>query len=123
MPMLFSEGVVTGRISLDQFVDLTSPNAARLFGLYPRKGVIALGSDADLAPGIRASAHRRRRPMRSRADYSVYDGWDVQGWPRIVSSAARCCWPTARSSPTPARASGSAAAQTDESGGGGPAGS
>jgi dihydropyrimidinase len=85
MPMLFSEGVVTGRISLDQFVDLTSANAARLFGLYPRKGVIAPGSDADLAlwdPHERRTVDGAR--MRSRADYSVYDGWDVQGWPRIV---------------------------------------
>ncbi len=85
MPMLFSEGVVTGRITLDQFVDLTSANAARLFGLYPRKGVIAVGSDADLA----LWDPRQRRTvdgagMRSRADYSVYDGWEVQGWPRIV---------------------------------------
>jgi dihydropyrimidinase len=85
MPMLFSEGVVTGRISLDQFVDLTSANAARLFGLHPRKGVIAVGSDADLAlwdPQERRTVDGAR--MRSRADYSVYDGWDVQGWPRIV---------------------------------------
>jgi dihydropyrimidinase len=85
MPMLFSEGVVTGRISLDQFVDLTSANAARLFGLYSRKGVIAVGSDADLAlwdPQERRTVDGAR--MRSRADYSVYDGWDVQGWPRIV---------------------------------------
>ena len=85
MPMLYSEGVVTGRISLDQFVDLTSANAARLFGLYPRKGVIAVGSDADLAlwdPQERRTVDGAR--MRSRADYSVYDGWDVQGWPRIV---------------------------------------
>ena len=48
MPMLFSEGVVTGRITMDRFVELTSTNAARLFGLYPRKGAIAIGSDADL---------------------------------------------------------------------------
>jgi dihydropyrimidinase len=85
MPMLFSEGVRTGRISLDQFVDLTSANAARLFGLYPRKGVIAVGSDADLAlwdPQERRTVDGAR--MRSRADYSVYDGWEVQGWPRIV---------------------------------------
>ena len=85
MPMLFSEGVVTGRISLDQFVDLTSANAARLFGLYPRKGVISVGADADLAlwdPRERRTVDGAR--MRSRADYSVYDGWDVQGWPRIV---------------------------------------
>lgn len=85
MPMLFSEGVATGRISLDQFVDLTSANAARLFGLYPRKGSIAIGSDADLAlwdPQERRTIDGAR--MRSRADYSVYDGWQVQGWPRVV---------------------------------------
>ena len=85
MPMLFSEGVVTGRISLDQFVELTSANAARLFGLYPRKGAIAVGSDADLA--LWDPKERRvidGAQMRSRAGYSVYDGWTVQGWPRFV---------------------------------------
>jgi dihydropyrimidinase len=84
-PMLFSEGVIGGRISLDQFVDLTSANAARLFGLYPRKGVIAVGSDADLVlwdPQERRTVDGAR--MQSRADYSVYDGWQVQGWPRTV---------------------------------------
>jgi dihydropyrimidinase len=85
MPMLFSEGVVTGRISLDRFVELTSANAARLFGLYPRKGAIAVGSDADLAlwdPRKRTTIDGAR--MNSRAGYSVYDGWTVQGWPRFV---------------------------------------
>ena len=85
MPMLFSEGVVAGRISLDRFVELTSGNAARLFGLYPRKGVIAVGSDADLAlwdPKRRTTIDGTR--MQSRAGYSVYDGWTVQGWPRFV---------------------------------------
>jgi dihydropyrimidinase len=85
MPMLFSEGVVAGRISLDRFVELTSGNAARLFGLHPRKGAIAVGSDADLAlwdPKRRAAIDGTR--MQSRAGYSVYDGWTVQGWPRFV---------------------------------------
>ncbi|HEY6787480.1 MAG TPA: amidohydrolase family protein [Trebonia sp.] len=85
MPMLFSEGVVTGRISLDRFVELTSANAARLFGLYPRKGAIAVGSDADLAlwdPQKRMTIDGAS--MQSRAGYSVYDGWTVQGWPRFV---------------------------------------
>jgi dihydropyrimidinase len=85
MPMLFSEGVLTGRISLDRFVELTSANAARLFGLYPRKGAIAVGSDADLAlwdPAERRVIDGAR--MQSRAGYSVYDGWTVQGWPRYV---------------------------------------
>jgi dihydropyrimidinase len=85
MPMLFSEGVVTGRISLDRFVELTSASAARLFGLYPRKGAIAENSDADLVlwdPQERRTIDGAR--MHSRAGYSVYDGWDVQGWPRFV---------------------------------------
>ena len=85
MPMLFSEGVSAGRISLDRFVELTSANAARLFGLYPRKGAIAVGSDADLAlwdPQERRVVDGAR--MRSRAGYSVYDGASVQGWPRFV---------------------------------------
>jgi dihydropyrimidinase len=85
MPMLFSEGVVAGRISLDRFVELTSANAARLFGLYPRKAAIAVGSDADLTlwdPQKRTIIDGAR--MSSRAGYSVYDGWTVQGWPRFV---------------------------------------
>jgi dihydropyrimidinase len=85
MPMLYSEGVATGRISLDRFVELTSAAAARLFGLYPRKGTIAVGADADLAlwdPQLRKVIDGSR--MSSRAGYSVYDGWTVQGWPRYV---------------------------------------
>jgi dihydropyrimidinase len=84
MPMLYSEGVVPGRITLDRFVELTSANAARLFGL-PRKGAIAVGFDADLAlwdPDKRITIDGSQ--MRSRAGYSVYDGWMVQGWPRFV---------------------------------------
>ncbi|HEY3955892.1 MAG TPA: amidohydrolase family protein [Streptosporangiaceae bacterium] len=85
MPMLFSEGVLTGRISLSRFVQLTSANAARLFGLYPRKGVIAAGSDADLT--LWDPQQRRvidEAAMQSRSGYSVYDGWTVRGWPRYV---------------------------------------
>ena len=85
MPMLYSEGVAAGRISLDQFVDVTSANAARIFGLYPRKGAIAVGSDADIAlwdPGHRRTIDGAR--MQSLSGYSVYDGWQVQGWPRFV---------------------------------------
>ena len=85
MPMLYSEGVAAGRISLDQFVDVTSANAARIFGLYPRKGAIAVGSDADIAlwdPGHRRTIDGTR--MQSLSGYSVYDGWQVQGWPRFV---------------------------------------
>jgi dihydropyrimidinase len=87
MPMLFSEGVRTGRISLSRFIELTSANPARLFGLYPRKGTIAVGSDADLVvldPQLRRTVDGRS--MRSNADYSAYDGREVWGWPRFTLS-------------------------------------
>jgi len=87
MPMLFSEGVVKRGLSLSRFVEITSTNAAKLFGLYPQKGTIAVGADADL---VVWDAERRRRIdgalMQSRAGYSVYDGLDVQGWPAYTIS-------------------------------------
>jgi dihydropyrimidinase len=87
LPMLFSAGVRTGRISLSRFIELTSANPARLFGLYPRKGTIAVGSDADLIvldPQLRRTIDGRS--MQSNADYSVYDGQQVHGWPRFTVS-------------------------------------
>jgi len=85
--MLFSEGVRTGRISLSRFVSLISTTPARLFGLFPRKGTIAVGSDADLVV-LDPQRHRviDGAAMQSRAGYSVYDGWDVYGWPRFTIS-------------------------------------
>ncbi len=87
LPMLFSEGVRTGRLSLSRFVELVSAKPAQLFGLWPRKGVIAPGSDADLAIWdptyeyvIEAARHQ------SRADYSVYEGRKVTGAPVTVIS-------------------------------------
>ena len=85
LPMLFSEGVNTGRIDLKRFVALTSTNAAKLFGLYPRKGTIAVGSDADVV----LWDQNARRPIRdedilSGTGFSVYAGWDVTGWPVVT---------------------------------------
>lgn len=87
LPMLFSEGVRKGRISLSRFVSVISTTPARLFGLYPRKGTIAVGSDADL---VIIDPQQRRvidgAAMESRAGYSAYDGWEVYGWPRFTIS-------------------------------------
>jgi dihydropyrimidinase len=74
-----------GKLSLEQFVALTSTNAARLFGLYPRKGAIAIGSDADLV--LWAPTERRRvegSALFSRAGFSVYEGMEVTGWPVVT---------------------------------------
>jgi dihydropyrimidinase len=82
LPMLFSEGVSAGRISLQRFVAASSTNAAKLFGLFPRKGTIAVGSDADLAiwdPNLTKPV--RAETMHTKADYSPYEGWKVTGWP------------------------------------------
>lgn len=84
LPMLYSEGVRTGRLSLERMVSVMSTNAAKLFGLYPRKGTIAPGSDADI---VVLDPERRRvvgPPYRTRAGYSVFDGWEVTGWPRYT---------------------------------------
>lgn len=83
--MLFSEGVRTTRITLEQFVAVTSTNPAKLFGLYPRKGTIAVGSDADLVlRDPNETRTIRDADMLSRAGFSVYAGWQVTGWPRVT---------------------------------------
>ena len=87
LPMLFSAGVRTGRLSLHRFVALTSTGPARLFGLYPRKGTIAVGSDADLVvldPELSRTVDGSK--MQSRSGYSAYDGTEVSGWPRFTIS-------------------------------------
>ncbi|TMF03647.1 MAG: hypothetical protein E6I52_06685 [Chloroflexi bacterium] len=85
VPMLYSEGVRTGRISLSRLVEVVSTNAAKLFGLYPHKGTIAVGSDADIVV-FNPTLARTIDPsmMKSNADYSVYQGWQVTGWPVLT---------------------------------------
>jgi len=85
LPMLYSEGVRTRRISLARFVAVTATNAAKLFGLYPQKGVIAVGSDADIVLFDGELTRTVTAAMlKSRADYSVYEGWSVTGWPILT---------------------------------------
>jgi dihydropyrimidinase len=85
LPLLFTEGVVKGRLSLERFVALTATNAARLFGLYPRKGTIAVGSDADLVvweTGGRRTI--RDEDLHTRAGHSVYRGRELTAWPSVT---------------------------------------
>ena len=87
LPLLFSEGVGKGRITLNRFVALTATNPARLFGLYPRKGTIAVGSDADLAiwdPERQVTI--TNDILHHNVDYTHYEGMKVQGWPETVLS-------------------------------------
>ncbi|MEP7381303.1 MAG: amidohydrolase family protein [Gemmatimonadota bacterium] len=85
LPMYFSEGVGKRKLSLPRFVETTSTNAARIFGLYPRKGVIRAGADADVAIwDPRKSAPVLAANDHSKSDYSPYEGWQVTGWPVTV---------------------------------------
>lgn len=85
LPMLFSEGVNGRRITPERFVAVTSTNAAKLFGLYPRKGAIASGSDADLALWNPAETRViRDTDAISRAAFSIYAGTRVTGWPVLT---------------------------------------
>jgi dihydropyrimidinase len=85
LPMLWSEGVRRGRLTPERFVALTATNPARLFGLAPAKGTIAVGADADI---VVFDPDETRvidgAVMHSRADYSPYDGWEVTGWPAMT---------------------------------------
>jgi dihydropyrimidinase len=80
MELLFSEGVQKGKITLNKFVEVSSTNAAKIFGMYPKKGTIAVGSDADIViwnenenHTISATTHHMN------VDYSGYEGWECKG--------------------------------------------
>jgi dihydropyrimidinase len=85
LPMFFSEGVVKRRLPPERFVAVTSTNAARIFGLYPRKGVIQPQAMADVVIWDPSLIGRvRAENDHSRSDYSVYEGWQVSGWPVVT---------------------------------------
>jgi dihydropyrimidinase len=82
LPILFSEGVMKKRITLPQFAALTATNHARTYGLYPRKGVIAVGADADLVLwDPNATRTIRHADLHDGSDYTPYEGIEVTGWP------------------------------------------
>ncbi len=90
MSLIYHHGVTQGRISLNRFVELTSTAAAKIFGLFPKKGTIAVGSDADIVifdpnreQTISAATHHMR------VDYSAYEGWRVRGLTETVMSRGR----------------------------------
>jgi dihydropyrimidinase len=84
--LVYTYGVKRGRIDLNTFVDACSTQAAKLFGLFPRKGTIALGSDADLViydPNYRGKISQKSQTMS--VDYSAFEGWELEGRPTTVT--------------------------------------
>lgn len=104
MPILFSEGVGKGRIDLNRFVALTATDPAKMYGLYPRKGTIAIGSDADIAVW---DPHRQVTVSNSMlhhdVDYTPYEGMQLTGWPVLTLSRGEIIWRDGEVLGTPGR--------------------
>ncbi|MBI9038458.1 MAG: dihydropyrimidinase [Bacteroidales bacterium] len=85
MELLFSEGVRKNRISLNKFVDITSSNVAKIFGLFHKKGTIAVGSDADIVIFDPEQKHTiSAKTHHHRCDFSAFEGWEVTGKVKTV---------------------------------------
>jgi dihydropyrimidinase len=85
--LIWDGGVRQGRIDVHRFVEIISTNPAKMFGLWPRKGTIAVGSDGDLVlwdPDKEVTLSARTHHMR--VDYNPYEGREVTGWPAVVLS-------------------------------------
>ena len=85
MPLLYSEGVRKGRISLERMVEVTATNPAKLFGLYPSKGVVAVGADADVViwdPDLTRTI--KDDDILSNGKFTIFSGWEVTGWPVVT---------------------------------------
>ena len=90
MALMYQGGVVEGRLSLNRFVELTSTASAKTFGLFPKKGTIAVGSDADLVifdPNHEEVISAKTHHMR--VDYSMFEGIRIKGAPKTVFSRGR----------------------------------
>ncbi len=84
--LVHTYGVTAGRLGLQTMVDACSSQAARLFGLYPKKGTIQVGSDADLVvydPGFRGTFSKEC--SHSKVDYNAYEGWERKGRAAVVT--------------------------------------
>jgi dihydropyrimidinase len=104
MPLLYSEGVGSGRLSLVQFVALTATNPARIYGLYPRKGTIAPGSDADL--GVWDADLTRvvaQADLHDAMDDSPFEGRTLRGWPVTTIARGDVVWDDGRVMGQPGR--------------------
>ncbi|WP_147565476.1 dihydropyrimidinase [Clostridium tyrobutyricum] len=87
LPLLFSEGVMKKRISINKFVDITSTKPAKIFGLYPKKGDIKIGSDADIVIiDPKKNVTIKNDMLHENVDYTCYENFELQGYPVITMS-------------------------------------
>ncbi|HEY1951673.1 MAG TPA: amidohydrolase family protein, partial [Gemmatimonadaceae bacterium] len=87
LPLTYTKGVLAGRISLEEMCTKLSTNPAKIMGLYPRKGAIQVGADADIAIIHPEKTHKiDPESMETNADWSPYEGWDLAGFARTTLS-------------------------------------
>jgi dihydropyrimidinase len=92
LPLLYSEGVLGGRITLNKFVELTATNPAKAFGLHPRKGTIAIGSDADLVIWEEREFVLGNQHLHHAVDYTPYAGQTLRAWPALTLAGGEVVW-------------------------------
>ncbi|MDP3522414.1 MAG: dihydropyrimidinase [Hydrogenophaga sp.] len=92
MPLLYSEGVLGGRITLEKFVELTATNPAKAYGLHPRKGSISVGADADLVIWEEGERVIRNADLHHAVDHTPYEGRRLRAWPAITLSRGEVVW-------------------------------
>ena len=92
MALLYSEGVLGGRITANRFVELTSTNPAKAYGLHPRKGAIAVGSDADLVVWDVRDLKITNNALHHAVDYTPYEGITLRAWPGLTVCRGEVLW-------------------------------
>ena len=92
LPLLFSHGVLDGRITINRFVELTATHPAKAYGLHPRKGTIAVGADADLVIWQDGERVIRNTDLHHAVDYTPYEGIEVKAWPALTLARGDIVW-------------------------------
>ncbi len=90
MSLIFDRGVNAGKITLNRFVEITATNPAKIFGLYPEKGSIVAGADADLVvfdPKLKKTISKAI--LHENVDYTMYEGFKVMGYPVLTMSRGK----------------------------------
>ncbi|KAK9379207.1 uncharacterized protein V2V93DRAFT_374265 [Kockiozyma suomiensis] len=96
VPLMFTFGVCTGRLSIERFVQLTSTNTAKLYGMYPKKGSIIPGADADLVIWYPESKYKSTKltndMLHHNCDYTAFEGMEMLNWPRYTLLRGQTVW-------------------------------
>jgi dihydropyrimidinase len=92
MPLLYSEGVLAGRLTINRFVELTATQPAKAYGLHPRKGTIAIGSDADLVIWDHREVTLTNAMLHHAVDYTPYEGMTLKAWPGLTMLRGQVVW-------------------------------